>query len=342
MNRRSLLAAALLASAASFAATAAAHAAGEVNIYSYRQEVLIKPLLDAFSKDSGIKVTLVTVRDGMLERLRAEGSASPADVVLTVDAGNLIAMEKAGLLAPSKSAILEANIPAAYRHPEGRWYGLSMRARPIMFNPAKVKAEELSTYENLADPKWKGRICIRTSGHIYNLSLIATLIAHNGAEKTEAWAKGFTANLARKPAGGDRDQINALVAGVCDIAIANTYYLAGMAVSKDEKERKTAEAVRVFWPNQAGRGAHVNISGIAMTAAAKNKAEALKLMEFLSGDKAQNIYAEGVQEYPVKPGIAMSATLRAFGEFKADALPLAKIAEYQAEALKIVDRAGWR
>lgn len=340
MNRRTLLATTVL--AAAMMAPAGAHAAGEVNIYSYRQEVLIRPLLEAFTKETGIKVNLVTVRDGMLERLRAEGAASPADVVLTADAGNLIGMEKAGLLAPAKSAVLEANIPATYRDPQGRWFGVSVRARPIMFNPAKVKPDELSTYENLADPKWKGRICIRSSGHVYNLSLVAMLIAHNGAEKTQAWANGFAANLARKPAGGDRDQINALVAGICDIAISNTYYLAGMAISKDETERKTAEAVRVFWPNQSGYGSHVNISGVAMTQSAKNKPEAVKLMEFLSGEAAQRLYAESVQEYPVKPGIAMSATLRAFGEFKADALPLARIAEHQSEALRIVDRAGWR
>lgn len=342
-SRRSVLAA----SVAAFALTAlgaTAHAAepGEVNIYSYRQEVLIRPLLDAFSKESGIKVNTVYVKDAGIERLKAEGKASPADLVLTVDAGNLVQLDEAGLLAPTVSPILVKNIPAEFRHPAGHWFGLSLRARIVVYNPAKVKAEELSTYEALADAKWEKRICVRSSGHTYNLALVASLIAANGAEKTQAWANGFVKNLARNPTGGDRDQIQAVAAGVCDIAIVNSYYLAGMLTSKDEKTKSVAQSVKAFFPNQGDRGAHVNISGAAVTASAKNRANAVKLIEFLSGDAAQKIYADQVQEYPVKAGVDRSATLKGLGEFKTDKLNLSRLGQLRPEALKIADRAGWR
>jgi iron(III) transport system substrate-binding protein len=319
-----------------------AQADGEVNIYSYRQEVLIRPLLDAFTKDTGIKVNIVYVKDAGIERLKAEGKASPADAVLTVDVANLVQLDEAGLLQPVKSDKLEASVPAQYRDPAGKWFGLSLRARVVVYNPAKVKTNELSTYEALADSNWAKRICIRSSGHTYNLALVSSLIAANGAAKTQEWADGFAKNLARNPTGGDRDQIAAVAAGVCDLAIVNTYYLAGMLAGKDEKAKATAQAVKPFFPNQGGRGTHVNISGAAVTASAKNKDNAVKLIEFLSSDAAQKIYADKVQEYPVKPGIEPSEILLGFGSFKADALPLAKLGELRAEALKIVDRAGWR
>lgn len=317
-------------------------AQGEVNIYSYRQEVLIRPLLDEFTKSSGIKVNIVYVKDAGIERLKAEGKASPADVVLTVDVANLVQLDEAGLLQPAKSAMLEANIPAQYRDPAGKWYGLTTRARIVVYNPAKVKADELSTYEALADSNWAKRICVRPSGHTYNLALTSSIIAANGAAKAQEWANGFAKNLARNPTGGDRDQIQAVAAGQCDIAIVNSYYLAGMLSSKDEKQLAAAKAVKPFFPNQKDRGAHVNISGAAVTASAKNKDNAIKLMEFLSGDAAQRIYASQVQEYPVKAGIEPSEILASFGKFKADTLPLAKLGALRAEALKIVDRAGWR
>ncbi|HEY7607983.1 MAG TPA: Fe(3+) ABC transporter substrate-binding protein [Alphaproteobacteria bacterium] len=319
-----------------------AFAAGEVNVYSYRQEVLIRPLLEAFTKSTGIRVNIVYVKDAGIERLKAEGRASPADIVLTVDVANLVQLEEAGLLQPAASAAIENNIPAQYRHPEGKWFGLALRARILVYNPAKVKTEELSTYEALADAKWAKRICVRSSGHTYNLALVSSLIAANGAAKTQDWANGFAKNLARNPTGGDRDQIQAVAAGVCDIGIVNTYYLAGMLSGKDEAARKAALAVKPFFPNQQGRGTHVNISGAAVTASAKNKDNAVKLIEFLSGDAAQKIYADQVQEYPIKPGIEPSAVLLGFGKFKADALPLAKLGALRAEALKIADRAGWR
>jgi iron(III) transport system substrate-binding protein len=317
-------------------------AAGEVNIYSYRQEVLIRPLLDEFTKTTGIKVNIVYVKDAGIERLKAEGKASPADAVLTVDVANLVQLDEAGLLQPVKSEAIEKNIPAQYRDPQGKWFGLSLRARIVVYNPAKVKKEELTTYEALADANWAKRICIRSSGHTYNLALTSSLIAANGAEKAQAWANGFAKNLARNPTGGDRDQIQAVAAGVCDLAIVNTYYLAGMLAGKDGAAKKAAQAVKPFFPNQATRGTHVNISGAAVTASAKNKDNAVKLIELLSSDAAQKLYADKVQEYPVKAGIEPSEILLAFGSFKADPLPLAKLGALRADALKIVDRAGWR
>lgn len=317
-------------------------AAGEVNIYSYRQEVLIRPLLDEFTKETGIKVNIVYVKDAGIERLKAEGKASPADAVLTVDVANLVQLDEAGLLQPVKSATIEKNIPAQYREPSGKWFGLSLRARIVVYNPAKVKKEELSTYEALADAKWAKRICVRSSGHTYNLAFTSSIIAADGAEKAQQWANGFAKNLARNPTGGDRDQVQAVAAGVCDIGIVNTYYLAGMLAGKDEAEKKAALAVKPYFPNQGGRGTHVNISGAAVTASAKNKDNAVKLIEFLSGETAQKIYADKVQEYPVKTGIEPSEILLGFGSFKADPLPLARLGALRAEALKIVDRAGWR
>lgn len=326
---------------------AAEAAAEEVNIYSRRQAVLMKPVLDAFRKETGIKVNVVYMKRGMISRLKAEGRNTPADMVLTTDAGRLIQVQQEGLLQPVKSAVLEKNIPAQYRHPEGYWFGLTLRARPIMYNPAKVTPAELSTYAALADPKWKGRICIRSSSNVYNISLLSSLVAALGKEKAQAWANAFVKNFARKPTGGDRDQLRAAAAGTCDIAIANTYYLAGLANSKQERDRKAAAALKVFWPNQSGagasgRGAHVNISGAGITRYAKNRASAVKLLEFLSGPVAQRIYANEVYEYPVLKGVAINPALAAMGEYKADTLGLAKLAKHRREAVRIADRAGWR
>lgn len=322
---------------------AGAAQAAEVNIYSYRQEVLIRPLLDAFTKETGIKVNLVSGGDDtLIERLKSEGMNSPADVLLTVDAGRLIRAVENGSLQPVRSAVLEAAVPKSFRDPEGRWFGLSMRARPIMYAIDRVKPADLSTYGDLADPKWKGRICVRSSTNIYNQSMLAALIAHDGVEKTEAWAKGFVANLARKPQGGDRDQIKAAAAGECDIAIANTYYLAGLATSKSADDKAVASKVQVFWPDQKGRGTHVNISGAGVTSSSKNKAEAIKLIEFLVSDPAQKIYAEVVNEYPVKPSVPMSGVVAEWGAFKTDDLDLALLARHNLDAIKVADRAGWR
>ena len=337
----------ILAGALALAAIGTAAAANDVNIYSYRQAVLMKPLLDRFEQKTGVKAQVIYLKKGMIARLKAEGAASPADVILTTDAARLIQLDRLGAFQPLNSAALNAAVPANLRHPKGHWFGLTVRGRPIFYNPAKVKPSDLSTYEALADGKWKGRICIRSSSNVYNQSLIASMIAANGAEKTQAWADGFVKNFARKPAGGDRDQIRAVAAGECDIAIANTYYFAGLARSKKERDRKAAAAVRLFWPNQkgrgsAGRGAHVNISGAGVAKHAKNRANAVRLIEFLASKEAQEIYARIVNEYPVRKDVQPGRTVADFGEFKADSLALSELAKYQKEAVRIADRAGWR
>ncbi len=318
-------------------------AAEEVNLYSARKEKLIKPLLDNFTKETGIKVNLVTAGAGpLLKRLETEGANSPADLFITTDAGRLHKAKEAGVLQATQSDTLNSEIPSEYRDPEGYWYGLSLRARPIFYVKDKVKAEELSTYEALTDEKWKGRICIRGSDNIYNQSLVASMIANTDAEKTQNWANKFVANFARKPKGGDRDQIKAAAAGECDIAIANTYYYGTMLYGRDNAQKKAANAVEIFWPNQADRGAHVNISGIAMTKAAKNKANAMKLMEFLTTKDSQKWYAEVNYEYPVIMDGEWSKELTSWGKFKADSLNLSKLGELNADAVQSMDRAGWK
>jgi iron(III) transport system substrate-binding protein len=318
-------------------------AAEELNLYSSRQEDLIKPLLDRFSERTGIRVNLVTGKDdALLQRLKSEGPNSPADLLLTADAGRLYRAKAAGSTQAIRSETLEAAIPATYRDPQGHWWGLTLRARPILYAKGRLDPASLSTYEALADPKFKGRICIRSSDSIYNQSLVASLIAADGAEATEAWARGLVANLARPPKGGDRDQIKAAAAGECEIAIANTYYLAGMLESKDESDRTAAAAMGVFWPDQAGRGVHVNVSGAAVTAGARHRDSAIRLMEFLASPESQAWYAERNGEYPIRPDVPIGATLAAWGTFKADPLGLERLGELNAEAVRMMDRAGWR
>lgn len=341
MTLRAKIAAGLIA-VGCMGSAADAWAAEEVNVYTTRQEVLIRPLLDTFEEESGIRVNVVFAKEGVIERMKSEGANSPADAILTADVGYLLQAKAEGLLQPIQSEVLNAAIPAQYRDPEGDWYGLALRARPIMYAKDRVDPAELSTYEDLADPKWKGRICIRSSSNIYNQSLVSSMIAAEGVEKVEAWAEDFVANFARDPAGGDRDQILAVAAGECDIAVANTYYLAGMLSGDDAAQKEAARKVAVFWPNQDGRGTHVNISGGGVTASATNVDNAIKLLEFMVSDEAQEIYAEAVNEYPVKPGIEASAAVAGFGEFKADPLNLAVIGEHNVEAVRLMDRAGWR
>jgi iron(III) transport system substrate-binding protein len=333
-----LSALAVLMSASGIAAQTA-----EVNLYSSRQEALIKPLLDEFTKTSGIKVNLVSARaDSLVQRLQSEGRNTPADVLLTVDAGNLAAAQAAGLLQPLKSAAVEQSVPAHYRDPAGYWTGLSLRARPIFYARDRVRPAQLSTYSALTAPQWKGKLCLRSSDNIYNQSMVAAMIAHDGVAKAESWARGLVANFARPPKGGDRDQIKAVAAGECDLTIANTYYFAEMAVSSDAAEREAAAKVGVFWPDQQGRGAHVNVSGAGIIAGAKNVANARRLIEYLTSASAQAWYAEKNQEYPVLAGVTMSATLAGIGQFKADQIPMAKLGEHNADAVKLMDRAGWR
>ncbi len=340
--------AAALTICAVLAMPATAVAASEVNVYSSRQEVLIRPLLDAFTEETGIVVNMVSgSADALLERLKREGINSPADILLTVDVGRLIRAREAGALRAVSSETLVQAIPAQYRDPEGYWFGLSVRARVIFYAPERVSAGALSDIEGLAGPEWRDRICVRSSSNVYNQSLLASLIAHNGAEAAEDWARKVTANMARTPQGGDRDQIRAVAAGQCDVAIANTYYYARMLGSEQAGDREVAAKVRLFWPNQgtdgnAGRGAHVNISGAGVTASAKNPDSAVAFLEFLTGEEAQRMYAEVVMEYPVRPGVAPSEVVGSFGSFKADDLNLATLAVHSAEALRIFDRAGWR
>lgn len=315
----------------------------EVNLYSARKEELIKPLLDRFTEQTGIKVNMVTDKaETLLKRLESEGINSPADLLITVDAGNLYRAKEAGVTQQIDSALLIETVPEAYRDPEGHWFGLSLRARPILYVEGKVDPSSLSTYENLADPAWKGRICIRSSDNVYNQSMVAAMVAADGVEATETWAKGLVANMARPPQGGDRDQISAAAAGQCDIAIANTYYLAGMLTSGDATQVEAAERLRVFWPNQDGRGTHVNVSGVAMTHSAKNKDAAIKLVEFLASPESQTWYAEVNGEYPVSSAAQISALLQSWGAFKADDLQLAKLGEFGPEAVRLMDRAGWK
>jgi iron(III) transport system substrate-binding protein len=254
----------------------------------------------------------------------------------------LIRAKAAGVFQPVSSPVLKSVIPARYRDPEGHWFGLSLRSRVIFYAGDRVSPDELSSYEQLTDSKWRARICVRSSSNVYNQSLLASLVAHLGVDAAERWAHGLVANLARKPQGGDRDQIKSVAAGECDLAIANTYYYVRMLKSGKEAERGAAEKVSLFWPNQNGRGAHVNISGAGVTVSAKNRENAIKLIEFLVGDEAQRTYAETANEYPVKAGVPVSATVKALGEFKSDALDIATLAEHNAEAIKIFDRAGWR
>jgi iron(III) transport system substrate-binding protein len=329
--------------AAAIGTAIAAPTPPDVNIYSARQEKLIKPLLDRFTQQTGIRVHLVTGKaDALLKRLEVEGMNSPADVFITTDAGRLHRAKVAGVLQSIRSPVLDDAIPSQYRDPEGYWYGLSLRARPVMYARGRVDPAELSSYEDLANPKWRGRICIRSSNNIYNQSLVASLIATNGVDKTEDWARKLVANFARPPQGGDRDQIKAAAAGQCDLAIANTYYLGGMLQSKDKAQNSAASKVSVFWPNQNGRGAHVNVSGAGITRSASNKDNAIRLLEFLVSDAAQKWYAEVNVEYPVKPGVPESAILKKWGDFKADSLNLAKLGELNASAVKLMDRAGWK
>lgn len=315
----------------------------EVNLYSSRQEDLIKPLLERFTAQTGIKVNLVTGKDdALLQRLQSEGVNSPADLLMTADAGRLHRAKAAGSTQGVTSKILDEAIPAAYRDPNGHWFGLTLRARPILYVRGKLDPSSLSTYEALADPALGKRVCIRSSDNIYNQSLVASMIAAKGAEAAETWAKGLVANFARPPKGGDRDQIKAAAAGECDIAVANTYYLAGMLSSKDAADRAAAEAMGVFWPNQEGRGTHVNVSGAAVTASAKRRDAAIRLIEFLVSPESQQWYAEANGEYPVREGVKVSPTLAAWGTFKADALNLEMLGELNAEAVRLMDRAGWK
>jgi iron(III) transport system substrate-binding protein len=313
--------------------------AAEVNLYSYRQPFLMNPLLKAFTKNTGIKVNMVYLKKGMLERLKAEGANSPADLVLTADIGNLHTLVQAGLLQSSKSRTLESNVPAQYRHPDGLWYGLTTRARVIFTHKKRVMAGEIETYADLAKPHMKERVCTRSGKHVYNVSLLAWMIATQGVDAAEAWARGVKANLARKPQGNDRAQVKAVYNGECDVALGNTYYMGKMVSNeKNPQQKKWAAAVNLVFPDQKGRGTHVNISGAGVTKSSKNKANAIKLIEFLSDDVAQKIYAEDNFEYPVKAGAKLHPIVAGWGTFKADNAFLSEIAKHRTQATRLMDK----
>lgn len=332
------LAAAVAASAIAFAPLPAA-ASGEVNIYSYRQEFLLKPLLDAFTEETGIETNVVFAKKGLAERLEREGRNSPADVVMTVDISRISELVDRDLTAPVENDTLEENIPENLRHPDGKWFALTTRGRMIFTSLDRVEEGEITTYEELADPKWEGRICTRSGKHPYNIALFSSMIAHHGEEQAEEWLQGLKNNLARKPQGGDRDQIRAVTEGVCDVAVGNSYYYGVML--QDEEQRPIAEQVRIVFPNDEGRGTHVNISGIALTKSAPNRDNAIKLMEFLSGDEAQQIYAEANSEFPANPEVKPTGIVAEWGELNADTLPLQTIAENADEAVRMVDRVDY-
>jgi iron(III) transport system substrate-binding protein len=324
-------------SAAVFAA-GAAFAQGEVNVYTYRETNLVQPLFDAFSKDTGIKVNVISASKGLEQRIKSEGANSPADILLTVDIGRLQDAVNAGVTQPIKSDVLDKVIAPQYRDPNGHWYSISLRARVIYAAKDRVKQNTI-TYEELADPKWKGKICIRSGQHIYNNALFAAYIARHGAEKAEAWLRGLKANLAQKPSGGDRDQARDVLAGKCDIGIGNTYYWALM--SKNPKQQAWAEATRVVLPTFEGGGTHVNVSGVVLAKHAPNKANAVKLLEWLAGEKAQQMYADSVYEYPLRSGVATNPIIAGYGTLKPDSVPLAKIAENKKLASTLVDKVGF-
>jgi iron(III) transport system substrate-binding protein len=309
--------------------------AQEINVYSHRQPELIQPLVDAFTAETGIKVNVAFVDKGMAERLQAEGDRSPADLVLTVDIARLLQIVEADVLQPVQSDVLEANIPETLRDPNDLWFGLTARARIVYASKDRVAPGDVTTYEDLASEKWKGRLCTRSGLHDYNVALLGGIITHHDEAYATTWAEGLKANLARKPDGGDRDQVKAIAAGECDIAIGNTYYMGQMLA--DPEQKAWAEAVTIVFPTFEGAGTHLNISGVAMTKSAPNKDNALKFMEWLSGDAAQKIYAETNYEFPVKAGVERSELVKSWGEFTPDATPLADIAAARAAALKIME-----
>lgn len=329
---------------ATLVAGASVSLAAEVNIYSARHYKVDQELYDNFSKATGIKVNLIEGKDDeLIERIKTEGGNSPADVLVTVDAGRLWRAQDAGVLQPLRSEVLEKAIPEHLREKDGNWFGISKRARIIVYNKAAVTADELPTsYEDLADPKYKGRLLIRSSTNVYNQSLTGSMLAAHGAEKTEAWAKGIVANLARKPQGGDTDQLKGIAAGEGDVAVANSYYLARLGASEKPEDKAVFEKLGIVYPNQKDRGTHVNVSGAGLIKTSPNRDSAVKFLEYLVTPDAQRMFTELNYEYPIVAGATMDKTLTSWGPFKEDALNASVYGENNPEALKIMDRAGWQ
>lgn len=339
-NRRKA-AIALVAAVAACVSPALAQAAGEVNIYSYRQEFLLRPLLEAFTKKTGIKTNVIFAKTGLIDRMKAEGPLSPADVLLTVDIGRLTQAVQLGVTQPVKSAVLDKAIPQEYRGTSNEWFALTRRARVVYASRERVKQDSI-TYEELADPKWKGRICIRSGQHSYNIGMFAAMLAHHGEEKARKWLSGLKANLARKPSGNDRNQVKGIYSGVCDLAIGNTYYMGKMQTNAEKPaQKKWAASVKLLFPNSESRGTHVNVSGMVLARHARHKAEAIRFMEFLASKDAQKIYAEVNFEYPVSAGVPWSDLVKSWGDFKADPIALDKVAEKRKRASELVDEVNF-
>ncbi len=318
-------------------------ASSEVNVYSARKEALIKPLLTQFEEQTGITVNLITGKaDALLQRLKIEGKASPADIFITVDAGRLQRAKEANVLQAVESEVLNSNIPQNLRDSDNLWFGLSQRARTIFYAKDKVKPEQLSSYEDLGDPKWKGKICLRSSNNIYNQSLVASMIENIGLEQTQAWAEKLIDNLAKPPSGGDTDLIKAVAAGVCEVTLANTYYFGRIMNSDKASDKKLVSDVGLFWANQNGRGVHMNVSGAGVTKYAKNRANAVKLIEFMSMPEAQAWYSMINSEFPTLAEAVISPSLKSWGTYKADPIALNVLGENNRSAVELMDRAGWK
>jgi iron(III) transport system substrate-binding protein len=332
---------AVAASAAVAASGSALAQSGEVNVYTYRESKLIQPLFDAFTKDTGIKVNVISASSGLEQRIKTEGQNSPADVLLTVDIARIEEAVRAGISQPIKSDVLDKAVAPQYRDPEGHWYGISMRARVVYASKERVQQSAIS-YEELADPKWKGKICIRSGQHVYNVALTASMIAAHGETWTEQWLKGVKENLARKPAGDDRMQAKGVYSGECDIVVGNTYYMGAMLQNEKEPEQKEwANSVYILFPNTNDRGTHVDISGAVLAKNAPHKDNALKLMEFLAADEGQQMYAEVNNEYPVKEGVPWSPLVKSWGNFKPDPISLNEIAALRKHASELIDKVGF-
>ena len=314
-----------------------------LNLYTSRHYQTDEALYESFTQATGIRINRIEGKgDALIERIKNEGANSPADILITVDAGRLWRAEQAGLFGEVSSEVLEARVPAHLRHPRGRWFGISMRARMIFFNKDLVPEGAISNYEDLADPKWRGLVCIRSSGNIYNLSLLGSLIAAHGEAEAEAWARGVVANFARSPQGGDTDQIRATAAGECGIAVANSYYFARLMTSAKAADREVARGLGAVFPNQNGRGTHINISGAGVLEHAPHKAAAVRFLEYMTSEAAQRIFADSNNEYPVVEALAPNAALRELGTFERDRLNVARLGANQPTAQRIFDRAGWK
>jgi len=313
--------------------------ANQINIYTYREAKLIQPLFDAFTKDTGINVNVISASSGLEQRIKTEGANSPADVLLTVDISRLEEAVSLGVTQPIKSATLDKYVPAQYRDPEGHWYAVALRARVVYASKERVQQNAL-TYEELADPKWKGKICIRSGQHYYNIALFAAMVAKHGEAKAEAWLKGLKANLAQKPSGGDRETARDVVAGKCDIGIGNTYYWALM-LNNNPAQKPWAEGTKVILPAFQGGGTHVNISGVVLAKHSPNQANALKFVEWMVGEKAQQMHADLNYEYPIRAGVPINPTIAGYGPLKADAMPLSQVAENRKKASALVDKVGF-